>query len=410
MTHHDHLGQYDTSDEAAFRAEVRAFLEAHASLRPTDSDAAERRDNDWFTRHMTTSREWQRTLYEHGWAGITWPTEYGGRGGSAIQQTIFNEEQARFREDAGALVIGLSMVAPTLIVHGSDQQKEHLDRMLRGDELWCQLYSEPGAGSDLASLATRAELDGDEYVVNGQKVWTTQAQFADWAILIARTDPDVPKHRGITYFLVDMRSPGIEVRPIKQINGVEHFNEVFLDDVRIPKENVVGEINNGWRVSHTTLGNERAMIGGSANAQNADAVIELARSCGRTSDPLIRQRLAQTWIRSELLRYLGIRLRAATSRGEQPGPEASVMKLAYSMHHARTGDLVLELLGTHGMLIDDDAPVRGTWQDYFLNQYQVRIGGGTDEVQRNTIGERVLGLPREPSNDRDVAWSELVRS
>ena len=265
-------------------------------------------------------------------------------------------------------------------------------------------------GLDLASLATSAVLDGEEYVVNGQKVWNTQAQYADWAILIARTDPDVPKHRGITYFLLDMHTPGIEVRPLKQINGVEHFNEVFLSDVRIPKANVVGEVNNGWRVAHTTLGNERAMIGSGSGGRNVDEIIDLARRRGLTSDPIVRQALAQAFIRSELLRFFGVRLRAAMSRGEQPGPEASVIKLAFSQHLARTSDVALQFLGAEGMLIDDDAPAHGVWQDYLLNQFQVRIGGGTDEVQKNTIAERVLGLPREPSNDREVPWRDLVRS
>ncbi len=334
MSSRDQIGSYDTPDDAAFRAEVRAFLESHATPVDPNAEVVERRDNDWFTAHMTSGREWQRVLYDGGWAGITWPTEFGGRGGTPMEQTIFNEEQARFHENTGALAIGLSMVAPTLMVHGNDEQKLHLDRMLRGEEIWCQLYSEPGAGSDLASLATNAVLDGEEYVVNGQKVWTTQAQFADWAILIARTDPDVPKHRGITYFLLDMRTPGIEVRPLKQINGVEHFNEVFLTDVRIPARNVVGEVNNGWRVSHTTLGNERAMIGGGGGGRNADALIELARARGLTSDPVVRQMLAQTFIRSELLRFFSIRMRGALSRGEQPGAEASVMKLAFSQNAA----------------------------------------------------------------------------
>ena len=253
-----------------------------------------RHDDDWYAEHIKRSRDWQHVLYEHGWAGITWPKEYGGRGGTAMQQAIFNEEQAQYGVSAGAFAIGIGMVAPTLMVHGTDAQKErYLDTMLRGEEIWCQLYSEPSAGSDLASLATRAVLDGDEYVVNGQKVWNTQAQFSDWGMMLARTDPDVPKHRGITYFLVDMHSPGIEVRPLRQINGVAHFNEVFLSDVRVPEENVLGEVNNGWRVAHTTLGNERAMIGAGQGGRNADDVIDLARSRGRTSDPVIRQELAK---------------------------------------------------------------------------------------------------------------------
>ena len=409
MPRGDEVGLHDTPEEAAFRAEVRAFLDAHAA--PVDPDAEPlRHDDDWYAAHMKRSREWQRVLHDNGWAGISWPKEFGGRGATAMQQTIFNEEQARYDVSAGALSIGIGMVAPTLMVHGTDEQKRHLGAMLRGDEIWCQLYSEPGAGSDLASLATRAVRDGDEYVVNGQKVWNTYAQFADWGILLARTDPDAPKHRGITYFLVDMSSPGIDVRPLRQISGVAHFNEVFLNDVRIPTANVLGEVDQGWRVAHTTLGNERAMIGAGTGSRNADAVIDLARERGLTDDPIIRHELVETFIRSELLRYFSMRLRAAMSRGETPGPEASVVKLAFARHAARTGDTVMRILGAEATLFGDDARSHGLWQDYFLNQYQVRIGGGTDEVQKNTIGERVLGLPREPSNDREIPWRDLARS
>ena len=349
-------------------------------------------------------------LYDGGWAGITWPKEYGGRGGTGIQQAIFNEEQSQFDVATGAFAIGIGMVAPTLIVHGTEEQKKfHLDAMLRGDHIWCQLYSEPGAGSDLASLGTRAERDGDEWVVNGQKVWNSFAQFADYGILLTRTDPDAPKHRGITYLIVDMRTPGIEVRPLVQINGVAHFNEVFLTDVRIPVANVLGEVNQGWSVAHTTLGNERAMIGSGTGGRNADDVIALAQRRGLGDDPLVRQDVAQLYIRAEVLRYLALRLRSAMSKGEQPGPEASVLKLAYSRHYALSADVVMRLLGPDATLWGDDAPEDARWQDYFLSQYSVRIGGGTDEVQRNTIAERSLGLPRDPVSDKDIPWRDLPK-
>jgi alkylation response protein AidB-like acyl-CoA dehydrogenase len=401
----------DSPEEAAFRAEARAWLEQHAIR--LDDDAASPQGSygaSGMQAHMDKSRAWQRTLYEEGWAGITLPKEYGGRGGSGMQQAIFNEEQAQFDVSVGAFSVAVSMVVPTLIAHGTEQQKkEHIDAILRGDELWCQLYSEPGAGSDLASLGTRAVLDGDEYIVNGQKVWNSFAQFADYGILLARTDPDAPKHRGITYFIVDMKTPGIDVRPLVQITGVAHFNEVFLTDVRIPAANVLGDVNNGWRVAQTTLGNERAMIGGGQAGGQLDAIIALARRMGVSDDPVVRQQLAQMVVRAGVIKYMGFRMRTAMSKGQMPGPEASVLKLAYSQHLARTGDLVLSLIGPNATLWGDDAPDHSRWQDQFLSQWASRIGGGTDEVQRNVIGERALGLPRDPASDKDVPWRDLVK-
>jgi alkylation response protein AidB-like acyl-CoA dehydrogenase len=282
--------------------------------------------------------------------------------------------------------------------------------MLRGDELWCQLFSEPSAGSDLATLGTRAVRDGEEWVVDGQKVWNSYAQHADWGILITRTNPDAPKHRGITYFVVDMKTPGIDVRPLRQITGIAHFNEVFLSGVRIPAANVIGEVDGGWAVTHTTLANERAVIGVGGGARNFDDVIALAHRCGVTDDPVYRQEIVQAYVRSAVLRYMGLRLRTAMSQGRQPGPEASALKLMFSQHAARTGDLVMKMLGPAATLYGDDALDRARWQDYFLNQFNVRIGGGTDEIQRNGIAERALGMPRDPMSDRDVPWKDLARS
>jgi alkylation response protein AidB-like acyl-CoA dehydrogenase len=303
--------------------------------------------------------------------------------------------------------VGIGMVGPTLIAHGTEAQKErYLPALLRGDDVWCQLFSEPGAGSDLAGLRTRAVRDGDEWVVNGQKVWSSGAHHSDLGILLTRTDVDVPKHRGITYFVVDMRSPGIDVRPLRQITGVAHFNEVFLTDVRIPNQNVVGEPNTGWGVALTTLGNERTLIGGGLGIGFRD-VLRLARAQSRSGEPELRQRLAAAYTRFELLRYLGLRAQAAARSGRPPGPETSVLKLAVSRNVALNGDLVLALEGPAGMLQYDDAPDGGFWQQQFLGQWGVRIGGGTDQVQRNVIGERVLGLPAEPRPDKSVPFREL---
>jgi alkylation response protein AidB-like acyl-CoA dehydrogenase len=279
--------------------------------------------------------------------------------------------------------------------------------MLRGDELWCQLFSEPSAGSDLAGLRTRAVRDGDTWIVNGQKVWNSGAHQAAMGILLARTDPDVTKHSGITYFLVDMATPGIDVRPLRQITGHAHFNEVFLTDVAIPTENVLGEVNGGWGVALTTLANERSMIGGGSTSTGIEQLVDLARSFDRAGDANLRQDLARAYTRLRLLEFLGYRAQTALSQGRAPGPEVSVMKLAISQHVEQTGDLLMALEGAHATLGGEDAPREQLAQYLFLGQWSVRIGGGTDQVQRNVIGERVLGLPREARTDRDVPFRDL---
>jgi alkylation response protein AidB-like acyl-CoA dehydrogenase len=396
----------ESPEDATFRREVRAWLTERAKPRTGLGDwSLDHEHPDYVGR----CKEWQHTLYEGGWGAITWPKEYGGRGESAWHQTIFNQEAARFDVSVGAFAVGIGMCGPTLIAHGSEEQKlRHLGAMLRGEEVWCQLFSEPDAGSDLAGLKTRAERDGDEFVVNGQKVWTSGAQHSDWAILIARTNPELPKHRGITYFLVDMRSPGVEVRPLRQITGYAHFNEVFLTDVHVPVGNVVGAVDGGWAVTHTTIANERTLIGGSGQGITFDQVLHLARSCGRTSDPLIRQGLAAFYVRTDLLRFLNLRVQTALSHGRMPGPEAMTTKLAVSQHLTAMGDLLMEIEGAAGMLSGDDAPDDGRWQTAFLNQWMSKLGGGTDNIQRNMLGERVLGLPREARNDKDVPFKDTI--
>jgi alkylation response protein AidB-like acyl-CoA dehydrogenase len=277
-----------------------------------------------------------------------------------------------------------------------EQQARYLGPMLRGDELWCQLFSEPEAGSDLASLKTRAVLDGDEFVVDGQKVWTSYAHAAEWGILIARTDQDAERHAGITFFAVDMRSPGIDVRPLRQMNGEAHFNEVFLTGVRVPAANVIGEVGGGWKVAVTTLSNERVAIAGGSGMSDPERLRLLARSLGVTDDPLFRQRFAAAWSRNEIIRYLRLRTRTAMSQGRRPGPEASIMKMAYSRYVKGLGALMLDVQGPYGQLAYPDALEGAIFQQKFINAVQASIGGGTDEIQRNIVGERVLGLPREP--------------
>jgi alkylation response protein AidB-like acyl-CoA dehydrogenase len=385
----------DTAEEAAFRAAAREWLTANA--KPLTGRAPIRPDE---AEHVRACKAWQRTLSEGGWAGITWPVEYGGRGASPIQAAIFNQEQSRFDVATGVFAVGIGMVGPTLIAHGTPEQKRrYLDPLLRGEEVWCQLFSEPGAGSDLAGLNTRAVRDGDEWVVNGQKVWTSGAQHSDFGVLLARTDPARPKHRGITYFVVDMRTSGIDVRPLRQITGAAHFNEVFLTDVRIPAANIVGEVDGGWGPALTTMANERNLIGGGTGVSFAD-LAGLAAATDTAGDPIRRQELAAAYTRWELLRFLGYRIQTALSQGRAPGPESSILKLLYSQHLARTGDLVMGLQGR--------AEGEGFWDLYFLNQWASRIGGGTDQIQRNIIGERVLGLPAEPRDDKHVPFNQLT--
>jgi alkylation response protein AidB-like acyl-CoA dehydrogenase len=303
------------------------------------------------------------------------------------------------------------MAGPTIIAHGTEaQRRRFLPPMLRGDEVWCQLFSEPGAGSDLAGLSTRAVRDGDEWVMNGQKVWTSGAHYSDLGILLARSDPDQPKHRGITYVLVDMHSPGVEVRPLRQMTGASHFSEVFLTDVRIPHDRVLGEVNGGWGVAMTTLANERTMMGGGSSGPVVTDLIEVARKLGVERDPLVRQGLAASWSRAEIMRYLGFRSRTRASQGLPPGPEASVRKVFAAWNLKHNGELALRIQGAAGMLVGDDAPADGRWQQSFLGAPSIRIAGGSNEIQRNIIGERVLGLPRDVTGDRDVPFRELTKA
>jgi alkylation response protein AidB-like acyl-CoA dehydrogenase len=399
----------ETPEEAAWRAECRAFLSQHGSEKAADkmtltmSTMAEDE-----LAHVQACRDWQRTKAEAGWVGLTWPVEYGGRGLSGLLQGIFLEEESHFDVPPGMFAQAIGMVGPSIIVHGTEEQKTtFLPSILRGEQVWCQLFSEPNAGSDLAGLRTKAELDGDEWVVTGQKVWTSSAHVSDWGMLLARTDFDAPKHRGITYFLLDMRTPGIEVRPLKQATGGAEFNEVFLEEVRIPVGNVLGEVNGGWAVAMTTLTSERADIG-SGHGMSFTNILELARRFGVTGDPVMRQKLMELYISYEISRFTGYRMRTAASRGEAPGPEVSVAKIAVSNRLAFQGDLVEEIMGAEGMLWGEDAPDDGYWQSMvFTGQWMARIGGGTEDVQRNIVGERVLGLPREPSNDRTTPFREL---
>jgi acyl-CoA dehydrogenase len=401
----------DTPAEAAFRAQARAWLEKSARRRTGRGDwsAGPREHTDAAEREFfERCREWQRRLFDGGFAGITWPREFGGRGGSPAEALIFAEELEAFDATSGFLASTIDLVGPALLAHGSPAQRERFLRpLLRGDEAWCQLVSEPEAGSDLAALRTRAERRGDEFVVDGQKLWTSGAQFCEWGILLARTNPDVPKHRGITFFLLDMRTPGIEVRPLPTSTGATHFNEVFLTGVRVPADRVVGGVDAGWKVTVTTLSNESVSIGTSASGPGAAALVRLARERNVAANPLVRQAVAQAWVEERLLALLAERVKQAVLDGRAPDLDGSVLKVFWAESRLRRDETALRLQGAVGLLAGADALAGGMWQDAVLNRYLGTIGGGTLEVHRNGIGERVLSLPREPRVDRDVPFREL---
>ena len=396
----------DSADATAFRAELVAWLDEHPAPKgPEAGRFPDPSDPAW-----QALRAWQRALADAGFAFVTYPRAYGGRDGTPAQQMIVTEE-LRKRRQALPAGIGVTMVAPTILTHGTDDQKERFLRpTLLGDITWCQLYSEPGAGSDLAGLSTRAVRDGDEWIVDGQKVWTTQAHVADFAILLARTDPDQPKHRGITYFLIDMHQPGIEVRPLRQVTGEAHFNEVFMSAARVPHDNVLGEVNGGWGVAMTTLAHERVLMGGLAGGgggrDKVKEMISVAGRQGRTGDPVVRQQLADAYIRSRILRYLGARMR--DTGGASPHP--SLLKYYNAHLQKRLNETALGILGPAGTLWDGDAPDGAFWQRELLSALQLRIAGGTDQVQLNVIGERVLGLPAEPRLDKDRPFKEVANN
>jgi len=384
-----------TETEKGFRDEFREWLGANLPPEWQGSTNAENR-----LEYIRYLRDWQRKLFEGGWAGISWPREFGGRGASLMEQAIFQEELARANAPQLIGTIGLSLVGPTIIAMGTDEQKtRHLTPILSGDEIWCQGFSEPNAGSDLASLGTKALLDGDAFLVNGQKIWTSFAQLADWCLLLVRTDNEAPKHKGITCLLVDMRSEGISVRPLRQMSGDSGFNEVFFTNVRVSVKQVLGTINQGWTTAITALMNERANLGSAAQVvfkRNFEALLEQARSIRRngtpaSQDPLMRQKLAQAFLELEIMRLNGNRALTSLIKTGVPGPEGSIQKLYWSEWNQRTQQTAQEILGPYGQLSDFD---NGAWQYGYLRSRGNTIEAGTSEIQRNIIAERVLGLPK----------------
>ena len=403
----------DTPEEAAFRTEARTWLNANAEPRPEDDDAdllGEKLDDA----SVAWCKDWQKKKYDAGWAGLTWPKEYGGRGASAIENVIWKQEESKVHTPPEIYGIGLGMCGPTLMAHGTEEQKKRwLPDMLMGQEVWCQLFSEPAAGSDLAGLRSTAVRDGDDWVINGQKIWTTGAQICEWGILVVRSDPNAAKHAGLTYFVVNMKAPGVEIRPITQINGGQGFNEVFFTDVRIPDSDRIGEVGDGWRVAITTLMNERASIGGGGGAGNSTDLLRLAREVeinGRPAieDPSIRQQIARFYIRAKGLQFTGNRTLTALSRGQTPGPESSLGKLVGGVLVQDMSEFGIELAGMAGMMNDETYSLdKAMWQERFLGIPGLRIAGGTDEILRNIIAERVLGLPPEVRLDKGVAFKDI---
>ncbi len=390
-----------TPDQQSFRERVRVWLTANIprewkSLGSTEVPRPEA---------FEFLRRWQGTLFEGGFIGVTWPKAYGGQGLTFVEEMILHEEMALQKAPPMLNVLGVGMAGPTIIAYGTEEQKQRYPaRILSCAEIWCQGYSEPNSGSDLAALQTRAVKDGEHYVINGQKVWTSLAHVADWMMLLARTDPSAPKHKGITYFLLDMHAPGVTVKPLKQMTGDAEFNEVFFDNVRVHERQVLGEVNHGWAVGLTTLMYERLALGFGLQVRlriALESVIDMARrveKTGRivTKDPMLRQKLAQLWIDTEALKYTGARAITKLLRGELPGPEASAGKMGWVETHQKLQELAMEIEGPYAQLTkgSDRAIDGGVWQYGFLRSRANSIEGGTTEIQKNIIGERVLGLPK----------------
>lgn len=401
----------DSTEDAAFRRDVRAWLEENA---PAFAPSVGEGDAEGFAT-LPLARRWQAAKAEAGYARISWPPEYGGRGGTAIEEVIFDEEQRRFPLPPDPFGISLGMCVPTMIEWAPELARERFVKpALRGDEIWCQLFSEPAAGSDLANVRTRAVRDGDDWVLNGQKVWTTGAHVSDWGTILVRTDPTAEKYAGMSYFWIDMRSPGIEVRPIRQASGHAAFNEVFLTDVRVPDGQRLGPVGGGWKVAISTLMKERMAVNEADIANiTVDDVVAMARRPQRggrrpIDDPAVRARLASLYARSAGVRYTRYRMLTALGQGRLPGPEAAMGKLVLGRNIQEMSRLALDMRGPAGILHGDDADAElVAMQEAWFYSAGLRIAGGTDEILRNTLAERVLGLPGETRVDRGMPFNEI---
>ncbi len=401
----------DTPQEAAFRNEVRSFLSAHA--RRKERSRSTRRYGDVDAAEIQRAKAWQAKKADAGFAGITWDSKWGGRGGTPMQQIIYNQEEAEYDVPYNVFLIGLGMCIPTLMTYAPEEPlRRYVPKALRGEEIWCQLFSEPAGGSDVAGLRTRAEKRGDEWIINGQKIWTSGAHYSDYGLLIARSDASVQKHAGITAFFLDMKSPGVEIRPIHQMSGASHFNEVFFTDVRIPDSQRLGAPGAGWKVAITTLMNERLAVG-EVRRPDMEDLLELARSAQiddrpAIADPAVRERIADWHAKTQGLTYTRLRILTALSRGGTPGPENSIAKVVNAAKLQEVASFGMDLLGMAGGVMDPElAPMQALFQDALLSSPSHRIAGGTDEILRNIIAERVLGLPGDMRADKDLPFNQL---
>ncbi|MFZ4120353.1 MAG: acyl-CoA dehydrogenase family protein [Caulobacterales bacterium] len=403
---------HDSPEEAAFRAKARAFLEGAVKLKGQEKENLQKRLSE--KQYVAAAKAYQKAKAEAGFAGITWAKDQGGQGLPPIYSVIFGQEESKFDAPAGPFAIGLGMCVPTVIAFATEAQKQrHVPPALQGEEIWCQLFSEPSAGSDVASLKTKAVRTGDTWVVNGQKVWTSGAQFSDWGILLVRTNPDVPKHKGLSMFFVDMKSPGIEVRPIHQMSGGSTFNEVYFTDVAIPHAQLLGGEGNGWNVALVTLMNERLAVGGGYGPDYKELMDFARNASGPTGGTLLqdgafRQTLADWVVKAEGYRLGKFRTMTALSKGQTPGPESSIGKLITANQLQEISNAGIEAQDHYGIIADNDlSPQEGLFQQSFMWAPGLRIAGGTDEILKNIIAERVLGLPGDVRVDKDVAFKDL---
>jgi len=395
----------DSPEEAAFREKARNWLADNAADHKSTT-ANGRKPNS--PEHMAAAKAWQTRKADAGYACITWPKEWGGGGGTPIQSVIFNQEEAKAGVNYGYFTIGLGMCVPTVMAFADEETKERfVGPAVKGEEIWCQLFSEPAGGSDVAAARTRAVKDGDEWVINGQKVWTTGAQYSDYGILLVRTDPDVPKHKGLTMFWIDMHDPAVEVRPIHQMSGGSDFNEVYFTDLRVKDSQRLGAVGEGWKVALVTLMNERLAVGGSTGP-DYKLVMDLARQLGSLKDAQLRDKLADWYVASEGLKLTRFRTMTALSRGQTPGPESSIGKIIAANQMQDMANSSMELEDQFGIINDPAvAPLEAAFQQSLMWAPGLRIAGGTDEILKNIIAERVLGLPGDVRVDKDVAFKDM---
>jgi alkylation response protein AidB-like acyl-CoA dehydrogenase len=395
----------DSPEEAAYREQARNWLAENAADHAARS-AGGRRPNT--PEHMAAAKAWQARKAQGGYACITWPKEWGGGGGTPINQVIFNQEETKAGVNYGYFTIGLGMCVPTVMAFADDETKKRfVGPAVKGEEIWCQLFSEPAGGSDVAAARTRAVRDGDEWVINGQKVWTTGAQYSDYGIVLVRTDPDVPKHKGLTMFWIDMRDPAVEVRPIHQMSGGSEFNEVYFTDLRVKDSQRLGAVGEGWKVALVTLMNERLAVGGGAGP-DYKAIMNLAREVGALKDQALREKVADWYVASEGLKLTRFRTMTALSRGQTPGAESSIGKIITANQMQDLANSALELEDQYGILNDPAvAPMEAAFQQSLMWAPGLRIAGGTDEILKNIIAERVLGLPGDVRVDKDVAFKDM---